>query len=115
MNPYAATLVNGYTLIIMSLWGYLSAVNGSMTALIPMAFGVVLLLLSNGVRKGNKTISYLVVLVTLVIIFSLYMPFQGALERGNNTALFRVLLMVATGVIAVMAFVKAFVRARKGK
>ena len=113
MKPYPATLLNGITLIVMSAWAYLSAMNGSMTALIPMAFGLVFLLLAQGVKKENKLVAHIVAALTVLVILSLYMPFQGALERGDNIAIFRVLLMVATGVIATMAYIKSFVKARR--
>ncbi len=115
MNPYVATLVNAITLIIMAAWGYLAAENGSTTALIPVFFGVVLLLLSSGVKKQNKVVSHIVVILTVLIILSLYMPFQGALERGDNVALVRVLLMIAAGVVAMMAYIKNFMANRKAK
>jgi len=113
MNPYVATLVNAITLIIIATWGYLAAENGSTTALIPVFFGVVLLLLSSGIKKENKVVSHIVVILTILIIISLYMPFKGALERGDNIALIRVLLMIATGVVAMMSYIKNFIRNRK--
>ena len=113
MNPYSATLVNAFTLITMGLWGYFAAENGSVTALIPVGMGLLLLVFSNGVNIGNKKISGVVFVLTLLIVFSLYMPFKGAMEREDTAALVRVLLMIGTGVVAVMSFAKAYLKARK--
>lgn len=115
MNPYIATLVNAITLILVASWDYLAAENGSTTALIPVFFGVVLLLLSSGVKKENKVVSHIVVILTLLVIISLYMPFKGALEIGDNIALIRVLLMIAAGVLAMMTYIKNFIANRKAK
>lgn len=113
MNPFIATLIHAFTLIVLASWGYLSAETGSITALIPVFFGLILLLLSIGVKKRNKSSSYIVFILTILIIISLYMPFKGAFERGDNLALLRVLLMIATGVVVLMAFSKNFIKNRK--
>lgn len=115
MKPYPATLLNAITLILMSAWAYFSMENGSTTALIPMVFGLIFLLLAPGVKKENKLISHIAVALTILVILSLYMPFKGALDRGDNLAVFRVLLMIATGVIATMAYIKSFRQARAKK
>jgi len=108
MKPYPATILNGFTLIILSAWGYFAAENGSFTALIPMAFGAVFLLLSNGIRNENRTILYILTVFSILVILSLYMPFQRSWETGNMAATIRILLMVGTGVIAAMAYIKSF-------
>ena len=45
MKPYIANLVNALVLIVMGTWGYLSSENPSGTALIPVGFGIIFLLI----------------------------------------------------------------------
>ena len=64
--------LNSISLILIGLWGYLDYADvQSPTALIPVGFGVILLLCSNGLKKENKIISHIAVLLTLVILFAL--------------------------------------------
>ena len=49
MKASKANLINSITLIAVGGWGYFSGT--SMTALIPVVFGVILLLCNNGVKK----------------------------------------------------------------
>ena len=46
--------LNSIVLIALGLWGYIDV--QSPTALIPVGFGVILLLCSNGLKKENKII-----------------------------------------------------------
>ena len=65
MNASKANLINSVSLIGFGLWGYLEVT--SPTALIPVGFGLVLLLCYNGVKNQNKIIAHVAVLLTLVI------------------------------------------------
>ena len=52
MNAYKANLLNSLALIIIGFWGYFE--SSSVTALIPVVFGFVLLACSKGVKNQNK-------------------------------------------------------------
>ena len=54
MNATKANLINSFTLISFGLWGYFEV--DSLTALIPVGFGVVLLLCYNGVKNQLQTL-----------------------------------------------------------
>ena len=71
MKAHTASLINALILIALSLWGYFSSETPSMTALIPTAIGVVLLALNNGVKKENKVIAHIAVLLTLLSLIGL--------------------------------------------
>ena len=113
MKANIASLSNGLTLIILSLWGYLSSDTPSMTALIPTFVGAIIILLNKGVKNENKVIAHIVVLLTLIILFGLIKPLLGAIDRGNSGAVVRILLMIMTTIVAIVAFVKSFIDARK--
>ncbi len=113
MKPVQANLINAIVLISMGLWGYFSAESPSPTALIPVAFGVIFALATPAMRKENRVVAHIVVVLTLLLIIALFMPLRGALERSDNLAVLRVALMLLTSFLAMIAFVRSFIRARK--
>ena len=113
MKAHTASLINAVLLIVLPLWGYLSSETPSVTALIPAFIGVALLVMNYGVKKENKIIAHIAVLLTLVILFGLIKPLMGALGRGDGLAISRVLVMIISTVFAMVFFVKSFIDARK--
>ena len=85
----------------------------SITALIPVIFGVVLLLCYSGIKKQNKVIAHIAVLVTFICLLGLFMPLNGAIERGNDTAVVRVSAMIVSSLTALIFFIKSFIENRK--
>ena len=138
MEASKANLINSITLITIGGWGYFS--GSSMTALIPVMFGVVLLLCNNGIKKENKLIAHLAVLATIICLLGLFMPLKGALENWQSIAenidnlkegfvserdslnmelqsasgrVARVSIMIITCTIAIVSFVQSFIKARR--
>tara|TARA_B100000609_G_C17211403_1_gene434005 strand:+ start:2177 stop:2515 length:339 start_codon:yes stop_codon:yes gene_type:complete len=111
MNAYKANLINSVSLIVLGVWGYVEV--SSITALIPTAFGAILLACSSGIKKQNKIIAHIAVLLTMLILFALLgMRLPKSLESGG-IGLFRVLFMCGTSLLAMIYFVKSFIAARK--
>ena len=79
----------------MSVWGYLSSETPSVTALIPLFFGVGILLCYVGVKKENKAIAHISVLLTLIVLVALFMPLKGAFGREDSMAIFRIVITVS--------------------
>lgn len=113
MKPYQASLLNAIILVAFGLWGYFASEDPSLTALIPVAVGVVLLLLGPGLRRQNRTIAHIVVVLTLLILLALIKPLSGSFERSDTPAMVRVLVMMATSALAMVYFIKSFVDARR--
>ena len=113
MNAYKANLINSFSLIIFGVWGYID--SSSITALIPVMIGGPLLVCSSGIEKGNKIISHLAVLATLVILIALIgMRLPKSLDQGG-IGLYRVIAMIATSALAMVFFIKSFIQNRKSK
>jgi len=106
MNSFKANIINSIILIAVGLWGYLESSSG--TAIIPVLFGWVLLFCSPGIKKENKVVAHIAVLVTLVCL-----PLNGAIERGENIGVARVSAMISSSVFAMIFFVKSFIANRK--
>jgi len=103
--------LNSIVLIALGLWGYIDV--QSPTALIPVGFGVILLLCGNGLKKENKIISHVAVLLTLVILVALVgMRLPKSLVSGG-LGLVRVSAMILTSILSMVAFVLSFIKARR--
>ena len=115
MNAYTASLLNAICLVVLGTWGYFASDSPSMTAFIPVVIGGILLACSSGIRKENKVIAHVAVLLTLLILFGLIKPLTGAIGREDTMAVLRVGIMMITTVVAIVYFVKSFIDARRNK
>ena len=115
MNATTANLINSIVLIAMGLWGYFSSVTPSPTALIPVGFGVVLLMLTSGVKKENKVIAHVAVLLTLLILLMIGgMVLPKSINIGGMRLL-RTIAMLLSGILAMVMFVRSFIDAKKAR
>lgn len=115
MNPGNVSLLNALVLIVLGLIGYFTSETPSPTALIPVIGGVILLATNPGVRKNNKAIAHIAVLVTLLMLLGLAMPLRGAILRGDGAASGRVSLMILTTALAMVIFIRSFIQVRKAR
>ena len=110
MNAHIASLVNGVILVSVGLWGY--SESSSVTSLIPVGIGMLLVILNKGVKNKNKVIAHIAVLVTL-LSFANIMPLRSALEDGRSDAVLRIIIMLSSSVYAMIFFIKSFIEARR--
>ena len=111
MNSSNANILNSVCLIIIWLWGYLEVT--SPTALIPVGFWVALLLCVPGLKKENKVVAHIAVLLTLIILLALVgMRLPKSIDQGG-IGLIRVILMIGTSALSMIYFVKSFIANRK--
>lgn len=113
MKAAVASLSNAIILIIIGLWGAY-ATGWAPTSFIPVAFGVILVLLNGGIQKENKVISHIAVVLTLLVLLALFMPLMKALDRGGLAPI-RIIIMQVSSLIAMIAFIKSFRDARKAR
>jgi hypothetical protein len=114
-KPFIASLINAIILIALSLWGYLGSETPSLTALIPAAGGVILIALNSGLKKENKIVAHVVVLLTFVLLLGLIKPLLGAIDRADNGAIMRVVLIMISSVYAMAAFINNFIEVRQNR
>ena len=121
MKTYQVNLINGLTLILMPLWAYLTyeataeKPEQSITALIPLFLGIILFLCNNGIKKENKVIAHIAVVVTFIALLGLFMPLKAAIAEDRNLSVVRVAIMLFTGMLAMITFVRSFIANRKSK
>ena len=115
MKAYKVSLINAILLIVLPLWGYFSSCHPSKTALIPVLIGVILLGLNLGIKRENKVIAHIAVLLTLVILFGLVKPLMGAIRREDVLGISRIIVMIISTIASLVFFVKSFIDARKNR
>jgi len=113
MKPYIASLSNAIILIVFGLWGFYSSETPSPTAFIPVAIGGLLIALNSGLKKENKVVAHIVVVLTVSVLGGLIKPLTGAYHRFDTMAMFRVITMILSTIWAIITFVKSFKAARK--
>ena len=114
MKPNKISFVNAITLISFGLWGYID-VDYSPTALIPVIFGIIVLILNPGLKRENKVVAHIVVLLTFLILGGLVKPLMSTLESGNTMGITRVVLMMLSTLMALIVFIKSFIANRSKK
>ena len=119
MKAHIASIINAVTLISMGAWGYLESVQPMFskfsTALIPVIVGVLLLALYKGIKKEDKVIAHIVVLLTFIIFIGLIKPLTAGISKVNFYQIFRVAVMIFTSLLAIISFIRSFKQARKNK
>ena len=115
MKPYSSSLVNAVVLIAAGVWDYLVTSELTLTSLMPVMAGLVLFLLNGGLRRENKTIAHLVVVLTLLVVLVLIIPLVSSVGRSDGMAVLRIGLMILSGIPALVYFIRSFIQARKNR
>lgn len=85
MKASTINLINSLVLIIFGTWGYFDyETSQSLTAFIPVVFGVILLICQNGVKTENKVIAHIAVVLTLIILIALASKIPGKLQSQKE-------------------------------
>ncbi len=115
MKPYQINILNAVILIALGLWGYLGSTSPSPTALIPVGFGIIFALVTPSLRKDNKTVAHVVVLLTIILAIALIVPLLGAINRDDAIAVVRTGVMLAGCVAALIIYIRSFIEARRSR
>jgi hypothetical protein len=113
MKPYVINFLNAIVLITLGSWAYISSDHPSITALIPVFAGIILIGITPGFKKGNSALAHIAVLITFLILFGLIKPLTGAIGRSDALGTVRVSIMIVTSAIAMIFFIKSFIDARR--
>ncbi len=117
MKAASANILNAMVLIAAGIIGYflIPAEHGpqSPTALIPAVFGVLFLVLHKGIASGNKVISHIVVVLTLLLLIMCIWRFMITSDWNAKKYIF--LACIISNAVALIAFIKSFIEARKNR
>lgn len=115
MKTSSLNFINGLALIIFGTASYFISDMSSLTAFIPVVAGVILIILNNGVKAGKKIPGHIAVILTILVLAGLVKPLLGAYGRGDELILVMVIVMIITGLLALIAFIREFIQVRKAK
>ena len=119
MKVEKMNLINALTLVILGLWGFMDVNTPSLetgiswTALIPVFFGVILLLCHKGIKNGSKVIAHIAVVLTLLILIALVGKRLPISIENGGIGLFRVAAMSVISLLAFVSFIRSFIENRK--
>ena len=113
MKPYLINLINAIVLIALGSWAYFTSEHPSVTALIPVFAGIILIVITPGFKGGNRVLAHIAVVLTLLILIGLIKPLTGSIRRSDSLAILRVSVMIITSLIAMIIFVRSFISARR--
>ena len=112
MKLHTISLINGIVLVLTGLWAYIVPEVRSITALIPVFFGLAILILNKGVKLYYRGIANAVMILTFLVLAGLLIPLKGAIERNDTTALIQVIIMMVASLISLVFFIRRFVNTR---
>ena len=113
MKPYSINFVNAIIMILLGSWAYLTSQTPSLTALIPVLSGIILIAITPGFKKGNKVLAHIAVSLTFLILLGLIKPLTGAIGRADHAGIARVVIMMITSFFSMIVFIKSFIDARR--
>ncbi len=114
MKPVTINFLNGLILIAAGLYGYYgipgSDGTASITALIPAAFGLLLIIVGLFWKKSPKVVSHIAVVLTLVLLIMVINRFVKVETWEPKKIVF--LICAASNAIALFIFIRSFIVAR---
>ena len=114
LAPKKALSLNAFVLIVIGLLSYVVN-NFTPTALIPVIFGILLLILSFLYDKNNKLVAHIGVVLILLVFISLFKPLTSQIDKSDLFGIVRVFLMQLVSLFAIICFISSFIKARKEK
>lgn len=114
MKPSTINFINGLILITAGLYGYFGITGStgaaSLTALIPTAFGLLLIVLGLFWNKAPKVIPHIVMVLTLLLLIMVFNRFLKIEIWDARKYIF--LICMISNALALFVFIRSFVMAR---
>ncbi|HRO08609.1 MAG TPA: hypothetical protein PK611_10810 [Saprospiraceae bacterium] len=107
MNRQKANLLNAVTLIFLSFWVYYDAVNQGIHQLFPMALGIMLLAMNQGIMLDNRAQIRVAMVITVLTLFFLVKMSCTTIEDDNMREGMFYLIMSGTSLISLVTFITA--------
>ena len=111
LEPKKAILLNSLVLIIVGFVGYI--VKSSPTALIPVFFGIILVLCYMFYDKNSKLIAHIAIGLILLVFLALFMPLTKRFDSQDIYGILRISSMQIISLYSMVCFISSFLKARK--
>lgn len=92
IKNYQVMIFNGLVLILLGVYGYMTADKKSLTAFTGPAVGAILILLSFPVKKENSVFTHIAVILTLLSVIAFFIV--GFLRSNTNVLISAVVTLV---------------------
>lgn len=118
---YRVTLIYSILIIITGITGlmarYFEQGDWQFTSLIPAGFGIILLLMVPGMKKHNRMIAHLVVLLTFFLSIMVLVMLVKNLGEGSglNRKVILFIIILAASAWALSMYIASFITARKNR
>lgn len=120
MKPYIANIINGVILVFLGLLGAKYAMetfpDPSMAIYIMPIIGSLLLIMTPGIKKESETVLHIAIVLTFCsFLMLLFFPLRKCLANSprNMEQILRVTTMCFSCLLALVVFVKGFLKSRK--
>jgi hypothetical protein len=118
-NPHIVNLIYSLLLIVTGITGfvlrYIESDDLQYTALIPSVFGIILLSLGQGIKRENKIVSHVAVMLTLIlVVFALVMLIINSGDGMLATRKGIIFMIILTSSFVVLGiYITRFIRIKK--
>lgn len=117
MKPYLVAIFSGIILIIAGLYSYFSNEARPFTAFIGPIFGLLFILSAPAIKNGNKTVSHIVVLFTVILAgMTGFMAYKSSNLEPGETRERRIQVFSAMAITCIGAtayYVNGFIERKK--
>ena len=113
MKPLSINYFNGFVLMAAGLFGFLTVVPQSVTALIPTFAGIIFVILGFFWNKSPKLIAHIAVTLALIMFAMCVWRFTKIDDWVTTKYIF--LVCNLSNLLAQFVFIKSFIDARKLK
>lgn len=111
MKPLTINYLNGLVMIVAGLYGYLTIVPQSMTALIPTFAGIIFVILGFAWNKSPKVVAHIAVTLALIMFGMCLWRFTKIDVWNAPKYIFTICIL--SNLLALIVFIKSFIDARK--
>lgn len=95
MNKQKANQINAVALIFISFWIYYDSINPGIHQLFPMALGITLLSLNNGIMFNNRPqVKAALVITFLSFLFLAKMSYESMIDENMRELKFYIIMLI---------------------
>lgn len=105
MNKQKANQINAVAQIFISFWIYYDSINPGIHQLFPMALGITLLSLNNGIMFNNRPqVKAALVITFLSLLFLSKMTYETIVDNNMQELKFYI-IMLGTSIFSIFTFI----------
>ena len=100
LQPHVLSSTYAYLLVVIGIWSYFE--TGVKAEFVTVIFGVVLLIMNNGVQYGTKEARYVALITTVLSLLIVFRPLAKQIEYHKLAAILRTSSILIIGGLSLM-------------